>query len=347
VNNREKATLIWLAIALAAALTQAEIRESLWACVKAFASIKIVGPLLALAGWTIGLVVIAHSVGLWEADVRNDTVYWFLTIGLAFVFSLKKVTEGGFFRKTTRRALALTAFVEGFSNLAVFGLALELVLLPFVTFLAVLLVVSESKEEYAPVRRLLNGLLTIVGVCVLVYVAVRVAGDFDASHTLRALALPVWLTIGSVPFVYVFAVLVGYEQAFMRIDLHTDDPTHSRRAKRALLRAANLRAAEVGGFTRHWISDLASAESTADARAVMRRWRKTWRTELHAERIEDARAYMEEWLTQDEPALAEIHADALRRSWDRLDHEQRATLKAERLRVAPRTVADDLRALPD
>jgi hypothetical protein len=56
---------------------------------------------------------------------------------------------------------------------------------------------------------------------------------------------------------------------------------------------------------------------------------------------------MREWLTQRDPALAEIRADALRRSWKRLDREQRAGLKIEGLRLARDTAADEVRGLPD
>jgi hypothetical protein len=347
VNNREKATLIWVGIALAAALMNREIRGSLWNVVKAFASLKIVGPLAAFGGWTVGLAALAHSVGLWGADVRNDTIVWFLAVGMAFFFSLSQATEDGFFRKTARRAVAVTLFVEAFANLEVFGLWVELALLPIVAFLTAMAALSEGKKESAPARQLVNGLLTVVAVCILLYVLVRLARDFDPGHTLRALALPVWLTIGSLPFVYAFALLAEYEQAFLRIDFHTDDPSNRRRAKRALLRAANVLASELGGFSGHWIGELASAPSDADARAVMARWRETWRSQQRASRMSSARAFMREWLTQTDPKLAQLHADTLRRSWERLDREQRETLKAEGLRLAPREAADAVRSLPD
>jgi len=56
---------------------------------------------------------------------------------------------------------------------------------------------------------------------------------------------------------------------------------------------------------------------------------------------------MHAWLSHDDPALMEVHADALRRSWDRLDGEQRAALKAEGLSLASHTLADAVQALPD
>jgi hypothetical protein len=145
------------------------------------------------------------------------------------------------------------------------------------------------------------------------------------------------------PLIFIVGLWSAYEQAFLRIDFRADDPAQRRRAKRALLRAAHVRASVVGGFAGHWIWDLSSAESSAEAHAVMRRFRKTWRAGCHAERVQDARAHMDGWLTRDNPALAEIHADALRRSWERPDREQRETLKAEGLRQANNpTLADHL-----
>lgn len=346
MNNREKATLIWLAIALAAMLTQRELRGSLWQIVKSFLHPYVFGPVAALAAWTVGLVVLAHMVGLWENDIRSDTVVWFVTVGIAFFFSLQQVAEDGFFRRTFRRAIAGTVFVEVFVGLAVFPLGVELAVFPVVTLLVILAAFSEGSEELEPAHRFVNGVLGLVGVVLVGYVAVQLLNDLDVGHTVRALVLPVWLTLGTTPVIFAVGLWSAYQQAFIRIDLRTDDAAHRRRAKRALLRAAHLRAAEVGGFAGQWIWDLASAESSDEARAVMQRWRTTLRSERRAERMSCARALMRESLTEADPALAEIHGDAIRRSWERLDDEQCAARKAEGLRLASNhAAADDLRRL--
>ena len=235
MNDREIAALIWLGIGLAVALRNSDLRASMWEIVKAAAHPKLLGPVLAFAGWIVVLVVVARTVGLWETDVLNDTVAWFVTVGLGLLFSLKKVTENGFWRKTVRRAVALIVFLEAFMNLSVLSLPAEMVLLPVITVLTLLAAFSEGKAEYGPARSLANRVLAVIGACGFVYVVVRVATDFDAGHTVRALALPVWLTIGSLPFVYVFGLVAEYEQAFLRINLHTDDPVKRRRAKWALV----------------------------------------------------------------------------------------------------------------
>jgi hypothetical protein len=348
VNNREIATLVWLGIALALALRNSEIRRALWGLLRVAADPKLFAPTAGFAVWIGGLIVLAHRGGLWETDVRNDTVAWFLTVGLGLLFALRKVREEGFFRKAIRRALGLTVFVEAFMNLGVLPLPAELALLPLITIFALVSAFSEGNTEYGPAHAFANGVLAVIGACGFVYVVVQLVGDFDATHTARALALPVWLTLGSLPFVYAFGLVAEYEQAFNRIDLHTDDSAKRRRAKWALTQAAHVRASELGGFAVHWISDLVAAESSEHARAIARRWRKGWRAEEHAQRLSDARVYMEEWLTQTDPTLQDMWADSVHRTWDRLDSGQRAALKAEALgQASSAAMAAEVRSLPD
>lgn len=329
------------------ALTQPGLRGSLWSIAKSSMHPAVLGPTTALLGWTVGLASLAHVGGLWESDLRADTGYWFITVGLGLLASFKEHSDPAFLRHTIRRAVGLTALMEGFANLEVFGLVAE-IFLPFMVLLGGTLAVSESDQGGTPVHALITKVLSLVGLSVLVYVGIRLAADFDAGHTARALALPVWLTFGSLPFTYAFALVVEYQAAFDRIDSRTDDVAQRRRAKRALLRAANVRLAELAGFSGHWIWDLASTESDADARVVAQRWRQIWRAEQHAQRMRDARAYMETWLTLTDATLADIHTSSLRRAWERLDGGQRETLKAEGVRLARNaTEVEALRRLPD
>jgi hypothetical protein len=347
VNNREAATLIWLGIALGCAVSRRDFRSHLWDLAKQLAHPRSLGPLLAYMAWMVGGVVVAHRAGLWRPDLRNDTIGWFLTVGIGLLFALRKA-EDDFLRRTLRSAAALTVFIEVVMNLGVYSFPVEFFLLPFVTCFVLIAAFSEGKPEHKSAHGCLGFLLGVVGLVGFVYVAVRVTTDFDAGHTVRALALPIWLTIASLPFVYAFGLLAEYQSAFLRIDSHTDDAAHRSRAKWALLRAAHVRASELRGFAGHWIWDLTAAKSSADARAVMQRWRSTWRAERHAARVSDARAFMRAWVTETNPTLAEIHADALRRSWERLTGQQRVALKAEGVQLAPNAaLAAAVRGLAD
>lgn len=328
-------------------LCHREIRGALWAAVRAFLRPKIVVPLLAYVGWILGLTALARTVGLWQSDAWSGTVAWFLTAGLALFFSLERMTEGAFFRTTVRRAIAATVFLEGFINLAVLPLPAELVLLPIVTAVGAMAAFTERRDEYAEVQRLTSGLMSLVGGSLLLYVTVRLATDFEVGRTFRALVLPVWLSIASLPFVYPLSLWAAYERAFALIHICADDPRARRRAKFALLRAANVRASEVADFNGHWVTDLAVAETPDQAQLVARRWRQAWHVERRTQHLVNARASMQSWLAQTEPELAAIQAEAVEHNWKPLDTRQRASLKAEGLRLAPQAMLDEVRALPD
>lgn len=320
-----------------------------WQVVKAFLNPKVVGPVVVLAGWTVGLAALAHQVSLWESDVLSDTVVWFVTVGIAFYFSLQSVGEDGFWHRPARRAVGVMVFVEVFVNLAVFSLPIELILVPFVSVVVMLSAFSEGEDEYRPAHRLASFVLGVVGAVFVVHVTASLLDDLAAAQTVRKLLLPIWLTLGATPLIYGVGLWSAYEQAFIRIDSSTDDAAGRRRARRALFSVAHVRAPDVVGLGGHWVHDLTGAASPHAAREVVRRCRGAWRSERRAGRTSNARAFMHEWLTHPDATLAEVHGDALQRSWERLDHEQRATLKAEasRLRRAKAARLDGLLALPD
>jgi len=347
VNPREIASVLWLGGFLVWGATKPDVRAAYWQVVKAFFQPKVIGPVAALAGWMAGLAALAHTVDLWKIDVLSDTVVWLVTVGMAFYFSLDKIAEDEWFRRTVRRAVGVAVFVEVFVNLRVFSLPVELVLVPVVTFLVALSAYSEGKDEFKAAHRLVTFLMSVVGVIFAIYVSVSLIDDPKLGETMRKLLLPVWLTIGAMPLIYLVGLWSRYEQAFLRIGFRTDDPASRRRAKRAFVRAVKWRAADAGGFAGHWIYDLAHAESPQAARAVMQRFRASWRSERHAERLSNARANLNLWIDETDETLADIHWDALRRSWERLDPDQRAQLREEATRLSRGNGAlDALRTLP-
>ena len=214
MNAREIASVVWLGGFLTwAAATMPDARAAFLQVVKAFVQPKVVGPVIVLAAWTAGLCALASTVGLWMTDVLSDTAVWFLTVGMAFYFSLDKVAEDGWIGRTIRRAVGTAVFVEAFVNLRVFSLPVELVLVPVVTFIVLLGVVAERDDEHRAVHRLVQGVLAIIGVLFVVYVVVSLIGDPKPGETSRKLLLPVWLTISAMPLIYLVGLWSAYELA--------------------------------------------------------------------------------------------------------------------------------------
>lgn len=290
LNSREIAALVWIGVLLAFMMSRRDLRSALGICLKAFLNPKVLASFLALAGYVAGLTAAASLVGLWSSDVLEETVIWFLGTGFVLLVNIGDVSKDEHFvRHKALSALKLTVALEFFVNLYVFSLPVELVLLPFLVFLAGMSAVAGSRAELAPAKTLVDGLLAIIGVTIVVYVCVRLVvapGQLDLTNNLQALALPVWMTAGVVPFIYLVAVWSNYEVAFGRLNDATMTRTARSVAKLTLVGSLRLRGRDVQAFDGYWARELAGATSRAEARSVIAEFRAMRAGKERAERDE-------------------------------------------------------------
>lgn len=132
---------------------------------------------------------------------------WFVVAGVVLFFSFVKAGgEEGFFRRTLGRTVRPATFLEFYLNLAVFDLWAELLLQPLLLFASLVSLGRDPKAQ--PARRFADGLLAVLGIGLLVGTAIELAqiwGTLDAQGTLLSSALPIWLTLGVLPVIWVLA----------------------------------------------------------------------------------------------------------------------------------------------
>lgn len=272
LTNREWATMVWVGIIAAYVLREPDVRGSLRAVLGALLTPKIIVSIAAFVAWMILVVWIAAQFGAWKLAMLKNTVLWAVP-GAAFVVaSSKAATEPGYFRRRVASAIGLTAVLEFYLNSATFDLIWELVLQP-VLFLAVgVSVVAGKKREYAPARGVANGVLFALVLLLFIPPTARLVSDWGtiiAEQTLLDFALPVWLTVAALPFVYVLSLLSSYEQVFMHMRSATQDRPVPRKAKLALFSKLHVRLGAVSSFAGKWPGVLAEAESLREARRVI------------------------------------------------------------------------------
>jgi hypothetical protein len=159
------------------------------------------------------LVYAAEVAGLWHTTSLNATVYWF--VGTAVVLISDAVTRASprdldLTRRTLKRLIGVTILIEFVVTLYVFPLAVEVIGVGIaVTFTMLQVVVGHDASADPRARRLIEGVLTTVGVVYLAYFAVRGVGDLLDGAISREpaeefLVGPV-LTIALIPLLYVAA----------------------------------------------------------------------------------------------------------------------------------------------
>jgi hypothetical protein len=227
LNNREIATLVWSAIAIAAFGLKQEGRSAMWAVVRALCQPILLSALAVATLWIGGCVILMEREGLWEVANLKTTVVWAVTFAFVTMFDIERIGKPGFADKVVRDTINATAVVVFIAEFATFGLLAELAFVPFLVFLTLLRAISETKLEFAPVRKLLNGLAILVGAVIFAWSVFMIATEFTAfaqRSTALEFSVPIVLSLLFLPFIFVFGRWVAYERVFSAFIYAVPDP---------------------------------------------------------------------------------------------------------------------------
>jgi hypothetical protein len=298
INNREWAILIWGVGIFLFLMARREIRSSVGDLLRILLSPSLLIPLLLMIGYVVGEVWLGYKAGLWRSDLTKDTIVWFVISALAFFFGYDQASkQPHFFRRRLVAAVSIPVFLEFFANLFVLNLIAELALQPFLLLLGLVVAVAESDERFRVLRTPLNTLLAVVGLSLLAYSMRQLFiswHEVNKPVTALQLALPIWLTIGILPYVYLLSLYSNYQSAFHAIDAHSDNGRARMRAKLALVSRLHFRAHDshaFGGWP--WLERIVTAPTFQSARRVVADFQRSRREKerAEAEELERLRRY--------------------------------------------------------
>lgn len=131
---------------------------------------------------------------------------------------------------------------------------------------------SHARGGRQVLRTPLNALLAVVGLSLLAYSVRQLFISWNAVDkpvTALQFALPIWLTIGILPYIYLLSLYSNYQKAFHALDTHSDNRRARLRAKLALVTRLNFRTRDshaFGGWP--WLERIVSAPTFGSARQV-------------------------------------------------------------------------------
>lgn len=288
LNNRELATVVWGGLLVLALLTRRDTRTALREVARTFVHPTILGTTLGLAGCTAGLCAFMAEVDVWDSDLLNETVVWFLGVGLGLTMNMARAfQEEDFFARAFRRTVGVTLLIEFFINVAVLPLVVELFLLPIIVFLALMSQVAAMEEKTRIVKSIADGCLGITVLGLLLFVAVTVLTDvagFLRDEPEETLFLPVWLTLGVLPYIYLLGLWSSYQLTFCRVDERLPQAWPRLRAKLAIASVLTTHARDVHRLGRRAAHELSEVRSWRTARRVVRALQRDLRERERAER---------------------------------------------------------------
>ena len=175
---------------------------------------------------------------LWEWPNLKLTLLWWLTVGFTNVFEAQRLKDKPhMLRKLVRDAFTLSAVVLFIAELVSFPLWVELLMLPTLVFLTLLVAVGEHQTDKPGVPRvlkLLRGLQMLTGLIILSFSFWLVAGsvtEFWSLNTLGEFGLPLLLWLMFLPFIFLLAVYMTYEESFIHLQIRPNQASIVRYAR--------------------------------------------------------------------------------------------------------------------
>ena len=252
-------------------------RESSAGVVRGFFKPQILLPVAAMLVW-VGLELwLGVRLALWSPALAKGTILWTLGSAAVLLFNRARLDSGGddlhFLRRTILATVGVAAFVEFFVNLYVMSLPGELLFQMVVAVPSLMVAVAGQKPEYKSAKLFCGQMLAAIGLALLAFATRQVYLDWhqlDTRELVLDFALPVWLTVGLVPFLYLFSIYVAYDAVFHRIS--REDTGWSRyRSRLALLSVMHYRADAVRKLAGYWhfTRKLGEAQTFSAARGVV------------------------------------------------------------------------------
>lgn len=214
LNNREIATLIWLAIITILGLSNKSIRESAKGVVKAFFQPVILAVVIVMLIYEGIITIPLFAIGLWFNLLYKELFIWVVGTGLVIVMNISKAKDWKFFRNIVIEAVGLSVAIEFLIQQYSFSILVELIFLPVVVFIVMMSAVAGTRKDAHMVKKLFDFILSIIGFILLgrvIYFLVTDIGNFTTYENLMSFLLPIVLTIAFIPFIYLLAIFINYD----------------------------------------------------------------------------------------------------------------------------------------
>ncbi|MCK6648732.1 MAG: hypothetical protein L6Q66_03660 [Bacteroidia bacterium] len=237
-STRELSVLFWLVVIFSALLLSKNIRSSFGRVLTSLFDKKIVSIFLIQVAYTIGVIFLLCYLNLWNKTLIKDTFFWFFGVAVVLFFSINKAKNVTLFYEMMKESFKWTIFVEFLVNFYTFSFWVEFFLVPIITLMVLMQIVSETKKEYDRVNTLLKKMLSYSGVLLILFVGYKSVVSYQDLVNLKTLfsfLLPIILTLMMIPFLYFLALFMNYEELFVKLYYYSNDEKFKWELKKKIL----------------------------------------------------------------------------------------------------------------
>ena len=210
--------------------------------------------------------------------MTKDSTLWFVISASSSVMTAATSrTSMVAIKSTLVQLVKLTIFIEFVVGLYVFPLAIELVLVPFVSFLLIVQIVPSVRSEAPKVAAFVDRLIGVLGIGLVIWVVVRILIDWPSLWSLDSVEILILIPVLSVlfvPYLYWVALYSGYDQLFRRSSKRGTNPIDARwYLRRRILIHVNVRLGRITHLLNKHSFDLMRISEHNDVDVLFRKSR--------------------------------------------------------------------------
>jgi hypothetical protein len=273
LNSRDVAYLILFGGLAAYAIKTDSFGGIAFSFVRVLANRVVIEVGLLILTWTSMVVLAAQRFGLWNAGLLHDTVLAIVPAGSLLLGAPDAAREDGWYRRKLRHAFALTVVVEVLAQLTTYPLPVEVALVTIAFLASILATFAGTRYDTSNglVPRLASRVMIGAGLLVIagpILYLTQNAGTLDWGEVGLRFALPIWLTVLTLPVAVYFGAVCEYEWVFLRLKWWAMPAKPSWRHRAALVLVFNIRTRPLDRFARNTNAMRAMVETTSLREAV-------------------------------------------------------------------------------
>lgn len=239
-STRELAWVSWSIITIVAIFFLPSIRSSLRGVVKAFLQPQLFSIWLLMVFYIVQSTFFLWYFGLWNNGMIKDTIFFILFSASITFFKANKIhEEKNFFKEMIKDNIKMGVFLEFLIGFYTFNFLLEFLVVPILVLFGGLLAFAETDVKYVKVKKLVNGILSIVGIYVIFHVIDAAIHHYKELFTLENLQeilfAPIYTMI-YIPFLYLLSMYMVYETQNVILEMSIKEPALRMLAKKYAFR---------------------------------------------------------------------------------------------------------------
>lgn len=238
-TTRELATIVWLLILLVCVICNKKARKSLADVIEIFFGKQLRKIWITIIIYIIGITFLLSLIPVWKNIYIKDVLVWFFSSGfLICMNSISAEADDKYITSMLKDKMKISILSEFLLSTFTFSFWVELLFLPFMTFMTLLKTFSENKEEYKDVNKFFDYLFVILGIWIIsgtIHVGLEEYRNMNGVDTLVGFFIPIIYLVAVVPLMFVLELISKYQMLFVRMSFMQNDDKRVKRQQRLLI----------------------------------------------------------------------------------------------------------------